>query len=452
MSSAKNSQALRKYLAKYSEEETSLFYNTDLLSCLTANGKRYAHSLVIPLYDEPFSEVERLLNRCFACSDNEPNRCKPVLYILVVNCPEGGEESATDRTLELFQHLNDLIEPLNSVENILYGKHNNGNGIVIVDRCSAERRIPIKQGVGLARKIGADIACLLVSKGVINSPWIHSTDADVVLPEDYFNGAHRLSSGSDKPIALVYPFRHSPEEGYEEACELYDWSLRYYVESLEWAGSRYAYHTIGSLIAVHFEAYAQVRGFPKRSAGEDFYLLNKLAKVGVVESLKAPVVTVSARPSHRVPFGTGPALNKIAQSPDPVAEYLFYHPEIFTQLKTAIAVIKKSWQVRDMQSFSSAADIVAALGFQGLIEADVLDALGFFAAWQHAVKQSNDESQFSRQMDTWFDAFKILKFVHYLRDQAYPSIPLQTLLMCTERISPTLRGRAAQLLANVKNV
>ena len=67
---------------------------------------------------------------------------------------------------------------------------------------------------------------------------------------------------------------------------LYEYSLRYYVAGLTYAQSPYAFHTIGSTMAVNAEHYASVRGFPRREAGEDFYLLNKLAKVGSVHTLE----------------------------------------------------------------------------------------------------------------------------------------------------------------------
>ena len=65
-------------------------------------------------------------------------------------------------------------------------------------------------------------------------------------------------------------------------------SLRYYVAGMKYARSHLThFHTIGSTMAVRASYYAKVRGFPKREAGEDFYLLNKLAKVGTVLELEA---------------------------------------------------------------------------------------------------------------------------------------------------------------------
>ena len=64
---------------------------------------------------------------------------------------------------------------------------------------------------------------------------------------------------------------------------------------------------------INAEHYAQSAGFPKLAAGEDFYLLNKLAKIGKIIPLKIinQPIYIQARISNRTPFGTGPALDKI---------------------------------------------------------------------------------------------------------------------------------------------
>ena len=90
--------------------------------------------------------------------------------------------------------------------------------------------------------------------------------------------------------------------------------MSYYVAGLAMAGSRYAHHSLGSTIAVHAKTYAAVRGYPKRSAGEDFYLLNKICKLAPVERLAGPALSIEARISARVPFGTGPALRRLLKT------------------------------------------------------------------------------------------------------------------------------------------
>ena len=48
-------------------------------------------------------------------------------------------------------------------------------------------------------------------------------------------------------------------------------------------------------------------------------------------------------------------------------------------------------------------------------------------ALDHAFRQSKSLDQFTRQMNTWFDAFRTLKLIHYLRDHRLPTISYSTL-------------------------
>ena len=425
--------ALHKYLEGYAEYEDQVF------DALTSNIHAcYDHSLVIPVYDESFDAINNLLSSSF----NNVH----VLFILVVNCPAQSDSEATKRTLQLWDQLLASTEIAYKIDNIVYSKKQGGHGLILIDKCSEFKQIPKKQGVGLARKTGADIACSLIAKGVVSSRWIHSTDADVTLPNDYFCCTENITQNH---IALVYPFEHIPESGYEIASELYDLSLRYYVESLHWAGSHYAYHSIGSLIAVDFEAYAKVRGFPKRAGGEDFYLLNKLAKVGELLSLEEPVIKVAARPSHRVPFGTGPALNKIVEGAD--EPFVFYHPKTFNCLKQFITSLEHADYTLDDREIKCSADIFPDLDSHTLA---ALDFLGFCSAWSHAKAHSssrsqNPKTQFIKQITTWFDAFMTLKFIHFLRNNVYSSIALSELNTQADYLSPELKIKLKQLIASI---
>ena len=135
-----------------------------------------------------------------------------------------------------------------------------------------------------------------------------------------------------------------------QATRLYEYSLRYYVAGLSFAHSPYAFHTIGSTIAVNAAHYAKVRGFPRRQAGEDFYLLNKLAKVGAIMQLGAETdcepIDIAARLSDRVPFGTGAAVGKIMELEDPAREFLLYHPSVFGLLRSWLGSLPAIWQSR----------------------------------------------------------------------------------------------------------
>ena len=316
--------------------------------------------------------------------------------------------------------------------------------VLLVDRFSEGHQIPLKGGVGQARKIGADLATSLIHHKHIQSHWIHCTDADVRLPQTYFSCSNSLQrslqTSGGQHAALIYPFRHSMGQDKAEndklmlATKLYELSLRYYVAGLRFARSPYAFHTIGSTMAVSADHYAQVRGFPRRAAGEDFYLLNKLAKVGSVLELgleqDCQPIKIEARRSDRVPFGTGAAVTRISEMTDPVQGFRCYHPVVFESLKLWLQSLPAIWQLQSVELTSrifpdksigpqvsnhDVFDQRQAL-LDGLRKANTEQAL------DHAFRQSKNLDQFTRQMHTWFDAFRTLNLIHHLRDNHLPSI------------------------------
>lgn len=310
--------------------------------------------------------------------------------------------------------------------------------VLLVDRYSEGRKLPAKGGVGHARKIGADLATGLIYRKQITSPWIHCTDGDVHLPHTYFTCSNAVEDTSAKLSALVYPFQHcAGRHGATSnevllATQLYELSLRYYVAGMKFARSPYAFHTIGSTMAVRASHYTKVRGFPRRAAGEDFYLLNKLAKTGAVLELEAgkgcDPIEIESRCSDRVPFGTGAAVNKITAFSDPVAEFRFYDPAIFQLLRLWLQALPTIWQSGSSElTIDIFPDRIGQNGGQQVL-LESLKAMGTHKALEHAFRQSKDGDQFAKQMHTWFDAFRTLKLIHALRDNQLPSISYQSLV------------------------
>ena len=386
-----------------------------------------------------------------------PQSDGPVLCILVINQPitdigtdtENGADSTQDALLwaSLKQHYKTLWQAED--QSVLYALPDCDHGLLVIDRFSLGRQIPAKQGVGLARKIGADIASAFIHKGNIASRWIHSTDADVKLPSDYFLATQSI----EQPLAsaaLLYPFEHRCTDlTLQPFINLYEFKLRYYVAALQHSGSLYAFHTIGSLMCINADSYASVRGFPKRSAAEDFYLLNKLAKVGSIQSLKQPIIEVEARLSNRVPFGTGPALSHIKEMTNPLDQYCFYNPRSFVDLSMWLSLASPLWQNRQRYQtdglehtlrFISAASIcttnidTANIDTTNGPEPDqtqrlikVLQELKLETFLAHGFKQCSSEAAFQKQLMHWFDGFKTLKFIHLMRSYFYEDIRLQEL-------------------------
>jgi len=360
------------------------------------------------------------------------------LMILVINESEDASQEVSSSNQALAEAVQKRFTPFwRSAKDpglSLWRDELGDRDLLLVDRFSQGRKIPDGGGVGQARKVGADLALSLIHRQRINTTWIHCSDADVKLPETYFLRSNALGSSASKYSALVYPFRHADDpdnpEGREVvmATQLYELSLRYYVAGMKFARSPYAFHTIGSTVAVSAPYYAKVRGFPKREAGEDFYLLNKLAKLGPVLELDAgvenEVIEIESRRSDRVPFGTGAAVNKITAFVDQVGEFRFYDPAVFALLKVWLQVLPAIWHGKsaelDISIFQEQVSDKPAQELQGLLAG--LKIMKTERALEHAFRQSNNLDQFTRQVHTWFDAFRTLKLIHFLRDGYLPSI------------------------------
>jgi hypothetical protein len=415
-------KAFNQYFKRYAESEVDVLIQYE---SLLPNEFFVENVLVIPAYQETSAFIERFL--VSTLSDT------PVLMVVVINEPidEHFIEASTDTVVEDFEsketHSSNQQESLHQYSiscGSLYWQHENltlvkGEDseawLLVVDRFT--QAIDKEQGVGLARKIGTDLGAYLISINRVKQQWICSSDADAHLPDDYFSA---LLSRDKKTVVCCYNFTHSSDnESIHQANFIYETALRYYVAGLHYANSPYAFFTIGSILAFKAEVYVQARGFPKRSAGEDFYLLNKLAKLGNVEFIEDVTVNLEARTSHRVPFGTGPAVQKILDLQKSKQDYCYYHPELFTLLKLTICSFSNLWHYRsDLTSW-----------FQQLptIVHRALTEIGFesFVAKQ----KNNSEKQFNKQLVVWFDAFKTLKFIHNLRTNHYQDIPLSIALV-----------------------
>ena len=406
--------ALSRYLERHIEPG---------LPSAPAVSKVWQHVLVVPAYDEA-PELLSTFSRLKA-----PGK---VLVILVLNRPDSNPDPQCNAALR------EAIGKLDHSD-----QHTNGKlhlyrigdcaDLFCYDHEQLVGATPAAQGVGLARKIGCDIALLWQSQGAISSEWICSTDADALLPADYFSRLEKIEDS----VAAAYPFAHMPSnaENINQATALYEVRLHQYVLGLRYAKSPYAYHTLGSCIAVKGQHYCEVRGYPKRSGGEDFYLLNKLAKLGAVASLNGACIELQSRASHRVPFGTGPAVNNIIEGNKGVKSELFYHPQCFEALRALLFVIDQLQQ----GELDTLQELLIA---QGLCErlsqtaTTTLLAMGMAKSVAHCRRHGKSRQQFLRQFHQWFDGFRTLKFIHGIRDNALAAQNLSCAINLQPRLFP----------------
>lgn len=385
-------KAVSQYLERHAEPEAR--------QCQW-QGAPAQHVVCIPACREDGSLIQTLQ------SLSQAEEADNSVAIVVVNGGELADESIHESNALSWRELEQLAQLESGY--MAWGCLG-GMRVLAVDRFSENRRLPAKQGVGLARKIAGDLALRFVSEGKVQGDWILCTDADVSVPADYFL---RASGETSAAAALLYPFTHEPEGDVlqAQAMALYEGFLHYYVSGLRYAKSPYAFHTIGSLIGVRATAYAAVRGFPKRQAGEDFYLLNKLAKVGEVVQLGGTPVRIRGRESARVPFGTGAAVTKIRQLLVENKPYLVMAPRGFEGLRIWLEALGEFGQTRDLEALN------LRLRESDLPLIEVLSELGALRAAEAAAAQVTG-AQLSRRLVEWNDAFRTLKILHGLRDRA----------------------------------
>lgn len=372
---------LCKYFERYAD-------STSLNRWLKALNKyRFSHSCVVPVRRESL-HLPILLESC-----EEASAHTQPLIVLVINSSEGSSDQEMAEQSQTMTGLSSQFDVLEKGEDYALLRKSNLS-LFVIDRWSKSRQFMKTQGVGAARKLGCDLASLLITKGNVQSQFILSTDADAVVPSDYFLATDGLSQN----VSLGYfSFRHHLEgsENQRSAMELYERWLLHYVEGLTSAQSPYAVPALGSIYAINSSSYVKARGFPDRLAAEDFYLMNKLLKLGEPKHLSTRhPIRLSGRISHRTPFGTGPSVAQWLEIDDREAQRIFYHPRCF-------------------------------------------EALGMFLKGQWSqLPPSLLQSMHTPQLDLShpqkfherFDALKTLKFIHYLRDHCFPSLSLQELL------------------------
>lgn len=351
--------------------------------------------IVIPCRREP--ALPEALESLWKCTRPE----SAVEIIVVVNSAESdpaADRAENERTLvELAQWQSEHPDP----RFVLHAIH--------------APNLPQKTaGVGLARKIGMDEALRRFERAS-GQPGrqrgvIACFDADCACDSNYLVEVERFFVAHPQAPGCSIYFEH-PLEGPEdrriyEAIALYELHLRYYVQALRYAGFPHAFQTVGSSMAVRAHAYLEQGGMNRRQAGEDFYFLHKIIPLGQFGEVSETRVIPSPRVSDRVPFGTGKA----------VADYLAqgqmqsYPLQAFEDLRALFTQAAALYQ-------QDPAELPAPLE-------TFLREQEFAAALEEIRANCRSPESFTRRFFRWFDAFRVMKCIHFARDRHYGAPPV----------------------------
>lgn len=355
--------------------------------------------IVIPCHNEP--ELIGTLESLWSC---ERSQCLTEVIVII-----NDSESSTD----LIKKQNELT--LSSALNWAQDHQDSQLRFHILYYPNLPKKYA---GVGLARKIGMDLAAeRLLECGQGQAPII-CLDADCLCESNYLQVLEAyFSRHSESHAATIYyehPLEGNLSEDVYQGIINYELFLRYYVHGLKWSGSPYGIQTVGSSMAVRVDIYNKQGGMNRRKAGEDFYFLQKLVTLGPIPEINNTMVYPSPRASDRVPFGTGQAINKWLDNP---GEYLTYQPIVFKDLKGLFQLIPEFYDGSEesMRSLLAKLSPILQEYLAGQsVEAKVREIKG----------NSTSYSSFRKRFWFWFNGFQAMKFIHFARDHEYPNISI----------------------------
>ncbi|MDD2850793.1 MAG: glycosyltransferase family 2 protein [Desulfuromonadaceae bacterium] len=390
--------------------------------------RRFSGAVVIPA----LAEAVNLPQTLESLSQNPPDLLERFLILVVIN--QRSDASVADTT--------DNLEMLNTLPlwKELYKLHN----LFWVDAASAGKKLPYKQGVGLARKIGLDLALLHLDYSA-GDPILVCLDADTLVQTDYLPSIISHFADTSAGGASI-PYRHqlATDSLGQAAIDRYELFLRVYVLGLKLAGSPYAFHTVGSAMACRASAYTAAGGMNRRQAGEDFYFLQQVHKTSVVEQLQGTVVYPSPRASHRVPFGTGRSVGDMCSEGE--QRLLFYQPAVFIIVEEWLAYVAQQSKADAPEILSGAAGISPVLH-------DFLKQSDFVDVWRNLKINSKDRAKLLAAFHGWFDAFRTMRLIHELSSAAFPRIaPEKAVAPLLIRTGVTVPGTVAEQLELLRNM
>ena len=257
-------------------------------------------------------------------------------------------------------------------------------------------------GVGLARKIGMDLALPhLIGKRSL----LFSTDADTTVDSHYLETILDYFKQHNADAAVV-GFCHSvPGHIYlKNAIKEYEEFLHTTARKIKEAGSPYGYVAMGSTMVCTAEAYIAVGGMPRKKATEDFYFLQEMAKFCGVHTIQDILVYPSPRTMSRVYLGTGFRMVQVKRGFK--IKSLYYSKYAFTLLQRWITLGTAAWKM-------SLFELLEKTGAKNKELKIFLIKEGIENIWENLQLSSPTEKHFTRQFHRWFDCLKTIRFLKH---------------------------------------
>jgi len=279
--------------------------------------------------------------------------------------------------------------------------------LIIIDSFSRKNALSENQsGVGMARRIGYDYCIRYAKKNSL----FFSLDADTLIHKHYLLQIIQIYK-TQKFSSAVVNFQHQSNDNpkIQQAIVKYETLLKNIAFNIRKTGSPYGFVSMGSTIICTMEAYIAVGGMPMKKATEDFYFLQQLAKFSRIHIIDKVLVYPSSRAETRVYLGTGFRMSNLNKNT--LFKDLYINPEAYIGLKKLFKIIETKWDCSIIEIISSIAKINGNLY-------KYLESENFSNAFKKIQKNSINKKQLLNQFHTWFDNFKIYKFLKIYINEA----------------------------------
>ena len=261
-------------------------------------------------------------------------------------------------------------------------------------------------GAGMARKMLMDEALRRFDLSDNSDGIIVSLDADCTVSNNYLREIEKQFTIQPSISGAVIRFEHPlPEEDRDHrmAIAAYELHMRYHYQALIQCSMLSVCHTIGSAIAVRASAYVRAGGMSRKSAGEDFYFIQKLIPTGPIAGINSTTIFPSPRTSDRVPFGTGPTVASLLEKKS--GQLLTWHPESYKPVALLIDLVPHLFCMTDIETM------------------EVLDELPLPMAlflrenrWVEKVAEIRANTSglpsFIVRFHRWFNMFRVIKYLN----------------------------------------
>jgi hypothetical protein len=361
--------------------------------------------IVIPAYNESLeSIIETIKSLCSQCQDT----CSYAVFLLI-NTHIKDNEELIQSSLKNYQILKDTEDNYKS-------KHRQVN--LLYHHFTTK-----KSGVGHARKLLMDTA-FRYFHSIGKNGIIVNLDADTTVADNYIQTIYKHFDNHNDTEAGSIRYEHKILNENHPIID-YELHLRYFINMQRLIHLPYGYQTVGSAMAVRSQAYAKEGGMNKKQAGEDFYFMHKYSKTLKLSEINDTVVFPSSRISDRVPFGTGRAISEASKES---YEAMSYNYDSFLVIGEWIAKNLKvilNTSAISLNIIKSSSDTLN----------EFLRSINAEDSISNIMRNSHNQSIRYKSFFAWFNAFQLMKSLHFLRDKGYKD---QSIDICTKKLLETI--------------